>query len=115
MKNGYNIEKTENNGYTIDTSENNGYVVEEFEENIIIKFDDEETDNELDRFDEKYLSTLKENGTMNMSELIMKANTRENRKLSIKRVRALKEMGLVDFDESNVKNSGYKISLRSKV
>ncbi len=68
----------------------------------------------LDRFDDKILKTLKENGILDLSSLLVKAYTRENRSVSIKRLRRLEGMGLIDFDDTNLRRCGYKIKLRDK-
>ena len=71
-------------------------------------------DIKLDRFDDMVLKALKENGELNLSELIRKANNRENRFVTIRRLKKLEDMDLIDFDVTNSRMSGYKIKLKDK-
>jgi len=69
---------------------------------------------ELDRFDKKILKALKENDSLNLAELMVKTNNRENRGACIKRLRELEDMELIIFDETNYNCCGYVIKLSRK-
>ena len=69
---------------------------------------------ELDRFDNKILSVLRDYDSMTLVDVMRKTQNRENRPIFKKRLRELADIGLITFDETNFKNSGFIIKLVNK-
>jgi DNA-binding Lrp family transcriptional regulator len=68
---------------------------------------------EIDRLDKKVLDALEKFGTMDLTSLMIKADTKEYSGTLLKRLRRLREYGLIEFDDIVAYHEQYKISIKN--